>query len=80
MELRELVQKYLEKSGEYGRSIPLASLGFSKEEIENTFGAFDEDYHISRFIHFARAAGAHFQINGFSQTHVSIDAEIQSIL
>ncbi len=39
-----------------------------------------EDYHISRYFHFECASGANFQINGFPQTHVSIDAEIQSIL
>jgi hypothetical protein len=52
------------------------------------FGAFDEDYHISRFFHFACAAGANsqtnspggYEINGFPQTHVSIDSEVQSIL
>lgn len=80
MELKELVRKYLGNAGGYGRSIPLASLGLSREETESLFSAFDEDYHISRFIHFARSAGADFQISGFPQTHVSIDAEIQSIL
>jgi hypothetical protein len=40
----------------------------------------DEDYHISRFFHFSKAAGQSFQISGFAQTHISIDAEIQEIL
>lgn len=80
MELKEVVRKYLENAGGYGRSVSLESLGLSREETESLFSAFDEDYHISRFIHFARSAGANFQINGFPQTHVSIDAKIQSIL
>jgi hypothetical protein len=80
VELKEIVQKYLANAGGYGVSAPLASLGLSKEEIEDAFSAFDEDYHISRFFHFACAAGANFQINGFPQSHVSIDEEIQSIL
>jgi hypothetical protein len=84
MDLNELVRKYLEKSGAFDRPVELASLGLSREETEKTFSAFDEDYHISRFFHFANAAGeklqAGYQINGFPQTHVSIDAEIQSIL
>jgi hypothetical protein len=79
-ELKEVAQRYLASAGGYGLSVPLASLGFSKEEIEEVFGAFDEDYHISRFFHFACAAGANFQINGFPQTHVSIDEDIRSIL
>ena len=58
----------------------LAALGLSREEIERTFGQFDEDYHISRFIHLQCAAGANFAINGFPQTHISIDPEIQTVL
>jgi hypothetical protein len=47
---------------------------------ESVFSAFDEDYHISRFFHFQCAAGAGYKINGFPQSHVSIDADIQAIL
>jgi hypothetical protein len=80
MTLREVVDKYLAAAGGYGKAAALSSLGISREEIERTFGQFDEDYHISRFIHFQCAAGANYAINGFPQTHVSIDAEIQSVL
>ena len=80
MTLREVVDKYLAVSGAYGKPAALASLGLSREELELTFGHLDEDYHISRFIHFQCAAGANFAINGFPQTHVSIDADIQSVL
>lgn len=80
MELKELVHKYLAAAGGFGRSIPLGELGLSKEEVEDVFGSFDEDYNISRFFHFACAAGSNFQINGFPQTHVSIDRDIESIL
>ena len=80
MELEEIVQKYLAAAGTYGKQVPLGALGLAKEETEDALSAFDEDYHISRFFHFACAAGANFQINGFPQTHVSIDAEVQSIL
>jgi hypothetical protein len=78
--LRQLVDKYLAASGGYGKSIPLASLGLSRAETEQVFAFLDEDYHISRYIHFSNAVGAAYQINGFPQTHVSIDAEIKSIL
>lgn len=84
MKLSQLVQSYLAVAGEYGKPIPLVSLQFPKEELERVFSAFDEDYHISRFFHFACAAAAGepdiYQINFFPQTHVSIDADIQSIL
>jgi hypothetical protein len=71
---------YLTVAGAYGKTVPLASLGLSPKDVENVFGSFDEDYHISRYFHFQCAAGANYQINGFPQTHVSIDAEIRSIL
>lgn len=80
MELKEIVQKYLAISGGYGKTVALDSLGLSRMEIENVFSAFDEDYHISRFFHFQCAAGAGYKINGFPQSHVSIDADIQAIL
>jgi hypothetical protein len=80
IELNQVIQRYLAAAGSYGRPVPLASLGFSAKEVEDVFGAFDEDYHISRYFHFECASGANYQINGFPQTHVSIDAEIQSIL
>jgi hypothetical protein len=80
LDLNQVVGKYLAASGAYGRTVPLSALGLSPEEIEAVFGSFDEDYHISRYFHFQCAAGANYQINGFPQSHVSIDAEIQSIL
>jgi hypothetical protein len=80
LELSQIVQKYLAASGGYGKPIALSALGLSAKEIEAAFGTLDEDYHISRFLHFQCSAGANYQINGFPQTHVSIDAEIQTIL
>jgi hypothetical protein len=86
MTLKELVEKYLAAAGGFGKPVPLAALGISREETERVFDVLDEDYHISRFFHFQNAAGAgsgsgaSFQINGFPQTHISIDSEIREIL
>jgi hypothetical protein len=81
MKLKEVVDKYLAVAGGYGKTTPLSTLGLSVGELEKTFDQLDEDYHISRFIHLSLAVGASsFQINGFPQTHVSIDSEIQSAL
>lgn len=80
LELNQIVQKYLAVAGGYGKPVALAALGLSAKEIEGAFGTLDEDYHISRFLHFQCSAGANYQINGFPQTHVSIDTGIQSIL
>ena len=79
MTLREAIDRYLVVAGGYGKAVALAALG-PHAETERSFSLFDEDYHISRFLHMRNDSGERFQINGFPQTHVSIDAEIQSIL
>jgi hypothetical protein len=80
MELKEVVRKYLAVAGDYGKTVPLESLGLSREDVESVFNTFDEDYHISRYFHFQAAVGAGYKISGFPQSHLSIDADIQAIL
>ncbi len=80
MRLREMVEKYLQLGGGYGRPVALAAFGLEPAEAERLFGDLDEDYHISRFFHFSRETGESFSINGFPQTHVTIDGEIQETL
>ena len=80
MTLRQMVDKYLAIAGGFAFLAPLADFGLPKGEVERIFGAFDEDYHISRFFHFTHGEGEAFSINGFPQTHVTLDAQIHSIL
>lgn len=80
MSLSELVRLYRLQAGDFGQPVALAAFQLSPTETERLFSAYDEDYHISRFFHFSEASGQKFSINGFSATHVSLDAEIQSIL
>lgn len=80
MTLRQIVEKYLAIAGGYGFPAALAEFRLGREKAEQLFGAFDEDYHISRFLHFSEVSGPAYTINGFGQTHVTIDAEIESIL
>jgi hypothetical protein len=80
MQLREFIEKYLGIASGYGKPAPLASFGLSRGDTERIFSVFDEDYHISRFLHFRNTSGESYAINGFPQTHVSIDHEIQTIL
>ena len=80
MTLSEVVGKYLEIAGGFSFLAPLAAFGMEREETERVFGAFDEDYHISRYMHFMQVSGVAYEINGFEQTHVSLDEEIQFIL
>jgi hypothetical protein len=78
--LRTVVEKYVAVAGGYGTSVVLSSLDLSREDMERIFSILDEDYRISRFLHFRNASGESYKINGFPQTHVSFDAEVQEIL
>ena len=84
--LRDVIDKYRQLAGGFGCPLPLAAFGLSTEETERVFGIFDEDYHISRFFHFSLQPAAAersfktYRINGFPQSHVVLDAEIESIL
>jgi hypothetical protein len=80
MTLKEIVEKYLSIAGGFTFLAPLSDFGMERSEVERIFGSFDEDYHISRFLHFSQVSGTAFKINGFEQTHIAIDEEIQSIL
>jgi len=83
--LREVVERYRQLGGGFARPVPLAAFGLSQQQTERVFGIFDEDYNISRFFHFSLQPAADgsapaFRINGFAQSHVALDAEIESIL
>ncbi|MGH9716988.1 MAG: hypothetical protein ACRD4R_09720 [Candidatus Acidiferrales bacterium] len=80
IKLSELIERYLAVSGGYGKPAALGALGLLHADAESAFSLFDEDYLISRYLHFQNDAGEQFHINGFPQTHVSIDTAIQSIL
>ena len=80
MTLRQIVEKYLAIAGGFGFLAPLADFGLQRNDTERVFSAFDEDYHLSRFLHFSQVSGTAYSIDGFEQTHVTIDAEIESIL
>jgi hypothetical protein len=82
-QLREIVERYLAHAGDFGQPVALSAFGLTREQTERVFSSLDEDYHISRFLKFmCRAAEPNetFAINSFQQSHVSIDADIKSIL
>jgi hypothetical protein len=80
MTLNEIVEKYLAIAGGFSFLAPIADFGMQPEQAERVFGAFDEDYHISRYMHFMQVSGVAYRINGFEQTHVSLDEEIEDVL
>lgn len=83
MTLNQLVDRYRELAGEFGTPVPLSGFALAAPETERLFSSFDEDYHISRFFHFSEDLGAgavRYTIDGQPATHISLDAEIQSLL
>ena len=80
MPLGDLVNIYRTHAGEFGNPVALSSFGLSPSETERMFSSYDEDYHISRFFHFTEGNGEKFAINGVPVTHVSLDAEIETLL
>lgn len=80
MNLSELVKRYTDLGGEFGTPVALSSFSLSQAETEQVFSGYDEDYHISRFLHFSEAEGTRYTIDGIAATHVSMDAEIETIL
>lgn len=90
MDLAAVVKKYLEAAGSFGRPVHLSALGLSKSETESVVAAFDEDYHISRYMLLSRErdealtaypAGARlYSINGFEVSHLSFQADVRKLL
>ncbi len=90
MTLADLVKKYLEAAGEYGRSIHLSELGLPKVETETLISALDEDYQISRYLIVSREIDAMlisfptdsrtYMINGYECSHISFEPGIEKLL
>jgi hypothetical protein len=85
VKLTGIIERYKQLTGgAWGRLAALQEFGLTREEAEQAFSALDEDYHISRYFHFSderkSAAEAAFSVNGFPQTHVSLDKEIEELL
>ncbi|MGB7435391.1 MAG: hypothetical protein WBR26_19585 [Candidatus Acidiferrum sp.] len=80
LNLVEVVERYAALARNFGDAVPLAGFGLNLTETQNLFSSLDEDYHISRFLHFSRAEGQSYTISGEPATHVSIDPSIRSML
>jgi hypothetical protein len=78
--LKKLVERYRALAVQYGNPVALTAFELTRDETEQLFSSYDEDYHINRFFHFSEAEGMTFTINGERVSHVAIDAEIDSIL
>ena len=80
MNLREVVERYATLAKSFGDAVALSEFALTAEETQNLFSSFDEDYHISRFLHFSRSQGKSYVISEEAVTHIAIDPAIYSIL
>jgi hypothetical protein len=78
--LRDAVERYAGLAGSFGNPVALSEFGYGAEETQNLFSAFDEDYHISRFLHFSKDEGQPYRVSGEDVTHIAIDPSIYSLL
>jgi hypothetical protein len=79
MNLREVVERYQSLVGHFGEPAALVAFGLTPEETVKLFTAFDEDYHISRFLNFDMRPGKGYLISGNPVTHVRIEEGILSL-
>jgi hypothetical protein len=80
MTLKTVTERYNALAKEPGTPVALEEFGLSPEETEKLFSGLDEDYHISRHLHFSKAEGRCYRISGEEVTHVAIDGAISSVL
>lgn len=78
--LKEVVDRYASLAKSFGEPVALSAFQIAPEETSRLFTALDEDYHISRFLHFSHRAGQSYLIDGEAATHVAIDAGVSSVL
>jgi hypothetical protein len=76
MTLKEVVDRYNSLTEQPGGPVPLSAFGLSSEETTALFNSLDEDYHISRYLHFSRMEGQGYGIGEEFVTHVAIDEGI----
>ncbi len=81
MDLKAVVERYLNTAGDFGKPVRLSTFGFNQAETEALFDSLDGDYHINRFLHFTFEAGqSAYTVSGEKVTHVTIDAGVKELL
>jgi hypothetical protein len=80
LSLKEVVDLYTSLAPSFGEPVALSAFNLSPEKTSRLFTALDEDYHISRYLHFSCSTGSRYAIDGEEVTHISIDPAISSLL
>ena len=78
--LKTVVDRYNALAKQPGAAVALEAFGLTAEETEKLFSALNEDYHISRYLHFSKLEGRAYRVSGEEVTHVAIDPAITSLL
>ncbi len=80
LSLKEVVERYSSLAQSFGEPVALSAFNLAPEETSRLFTALDEDYHISRYLHFSCVTGGRYAIDGEEVTHLSIDPAISTLL
>ena len=78
--LKTVVERYNSLAKQPGAPVALESFGLTPDETEKLFNALDEDYHISRHLHFSKGERRIYRISGEDMTHIAIDEAIANLL
>ena len=80
MTLKMAIERYRALAPGWGVPVALSDFGLSPTETEKLFNGLDEDYHISRHLHFSVRGGQTYRISGEEVTHVAIDEAISNVM
>ncbi|MGH9782859.1 MAG: hypothetical protein ACRD88_01630 [Terriglobia bacterium] len=88
MDLKAAVARYLEVVGEFGRHMPLAEFGLSREQTEAMVSAWEEDYQLHRHLELIPATGGPagqtpeiaFVVAGLAYRAVVFRASIRAVI
>jgi len=84
MNLKTAVEKYLEVVGEFGKPMPLADFGLSREATEAMVAAWEEDYQLHRHLELIPAAGlaseSAYVVSGLAYSGVVFRPSIRDVL
>ena len=78
--LKTVMERYNSLATRPGAAVALEAFGLSRDEAEKLFTDLDEDYHISRHLHFSKMEGRVYRISGEDVTNVAIDPAISTLL
>jgi hypothetical protein len=80
LSLKEVIERYNALAEGSRGPVALSAFNLSNEETVRLFAALNEDYHISRFLHFSLGSGQSYLVDGESVSHIALDPAISSLL